>query len=88
MNYPGRGGKDLASSTTVIDGEWHRIGLTWDGSTRTLYVDDVQAAQDTQGNLADAADGLRIGSGPNAEPSSFWSGWIDDLRIYTRVIEP
>ncbi len=88
LKYSGRGGKDLASSAVIVDGDWHRVGLTWDGSMRTLYVDDVQAAQDTQGNLAGATDGLRIGAGPNAEPSTFWSGWIDDVRIYTRVIEP
>jgi hypothetical protein len=88
LKSSGRVGKDLASSTTITDGEWRRIGLTWDGSMRTLYVDDVQAAQDSQGTLADAAEGLHIGCGPNAEPSSFWSGWIDDIRIYTRVIEP
>lgn len=88
LKSSGRVGKDLASSTTITDGEWRRIGLTWDGSMRTLYVDDVQAAQDSQGTLADATGGLHIGCGPNAEPSSFWSGWIDDIRIYTRVIEP
>jgi hypothetical protein len=84
----GRGGKDLVSSAVVTDGQWHRVGFTWDGSTRTLYVDDVQVASDTQSSLPGGTSGLRLGGGPNAESANFWSGWIDDVRIYTRVIAP
>lgn len=88
LKHSGRGGKDLASPAVITDGEWRRIGLTWDGSTRTLYVDDVQVAQDAQSGLAGTTNGFRIGAGPNAEPSDLWSGWIDDIRIYSRVIRP
>jgi len=88
LTQSGRGSRDLVSAATITDGEWHRAGLTRDGSTRTLYVDDVQVARDTQAGLAGLAKGLRIGGGLNTEPGSFWSGWIDDIRIYTRVIEP
>jgi L-ascorbate metabolism protein UlaG (beta-lactamase superfamily) len=88
LKQSGRGGKDLVSAGTITDGQWRRVGLTWDGSARTLYVDDVEVARDTQAGLGGLAAGLRIGGGPSAEPDSFWSGWIDDIRIYTRVIVP
>jgi hypothetical protein len=32
--------------------------------------------------------GLNIGCGTNLTPGSFWSGLIDDVRIYNRVIKP
>lgn len=88
LKSAGRGGKDLASSAVITDGDWRRVGLTWDGSTRTLYVDGARVAQDAQAGLGGATGGLHIGAGPNAEPSGFWSGWIDDVRIYTRAVEP
>lgn len=88
LKMSGRSGKDLVSTATVTDGQWRRVGLTWDGASRVLYVDDVEVARDTQTALPGGTTGLRLGGGPNAEAGTFWSGWIDDVRIYTRVIVP
>jgi len=38
--------------TVITDGTWHRVGFVWDGSKRTLYVDDVEVGSDTQSSLA------------------------------------
>jgi len=84
----GRDATELLSQTTITDGEWHRMGLVWDGSHRTLYVDDVAVAEDTQTNLAASENGLYIGAGTAMEPGSFWSGLIDDVRIYNRAVTP
>jgi len=86
----GRTGGPLLSQTVVTDGDWHRIGLVWDGSDRTLYVDGAELAKDTepQAHLEAAYGGLYIGAGKNLEPGSFFSGLIDDVRIYNRAITP
>ena len=84
----GRGAAELLSQTIITDGNWHRIGLVWDGSHRTLYVDDVAVAEDEQTNLAASENGLYIGTGKAMEPGSFWSGLIDDVRIYNRAVTP
>ena len=60
----------------------------WDGSHRTLYVDGVAVAEDEQTNLAGSDNGLYIGAGMAMEPGSFWSGLIDDVRIYNRAVKP
>jgi len=41
----------LFSEAVITDGQWHRIGLVWDGSNRTLYVDGVVVADDIQPGL-------------------------------------
>ena len=84
----GRGASILTSQTIITDGNWHRIGLVWDGSHRTLYVDDVAVAEDTQANLEGSYNGLYIGAGKAMETGTFWSGLIDDVRIYGRSISP
>ena len=84
----GRGATELLSQKIVTDGNWHRIGLVWDGSNRTLYVDEVAVAEDTQTNLEASENGLYIGAGTAMEPGSFWSGLIDDVRIYDRAVTP
>jgi N-acetylneuraminic acid mutarotase len=88
LKAPGRFGMPLFSEAVIIDGAWHRVGLTWDGSTRTLLVDNVEAAKGTQGTLASSTSGLHIGAGKGLEPGSFWTGLIDDIRIYDRAVTP
>jgi hypothetical protein len=87
---PGRGAAALMSNFLIIDGQWHLIGFVWDGSQRILYVDDIEVARDvkTQGSLEGSDGGLHIGAGKNLEPGSFWSGLIDDVRIYNRAVTP
>ncbi|MHC4487171.1 MAG: Kelch repeat-containing protein [Planctomycetota bacterium] len=84
----GRGGSELTSQMLITDESWHRVGLTWDGSNRILYADDLEVARDTQTQLGDSVEGLYIGAGKNLEPGSFFSGLIDDVRIYNRAVTP
>jgi len=86
----GRGAAALMSNFVITDGQWHRIGFVWDGSYRTLYVDDIEVAKDTkpQGQLIGADVGLYIGAGKGLEADSFFSGLIDDVRIYNRAVTP
>ena len=85
---PGRKGKVLMSSAVVADGVWHRVGFVWDGSDRILYVDNIEVARDTQSSLAGSAGGLHTGAGANLAAGTFWSGLIDDVRIYDRAVKP
>lgn len=78
----------LCSEAVITDGDWHRIGFTWDGSTRSLYVDDVLVAEDTQSGLAEGYGGLNIGCGANMTAGTFVSGLIDDVRLYNRAVKP
>jgi L-ascorbate metabolism protein UlaG (beta-lactamase superfamily) len=84
----GRGGRTLKSSVSIIDGAWHRVGLTWDGSHRTLYVDDAEPVSDTQTSVNPGTDGMVIGAGNATAPGTFWTGLIDDVHLHTRVVKP
>ena len=88
LKAAGRDANELLSQTIITDGSWHRVGLVWDGSHRTLYVDDVAVAEDAQTNLEASDNGLYIGTGSTMQPGTFWFGLIDDVRIYNRVVRP
>jgi len=88
IKQAGTGGKALVSSGVITDGNWHRVGLVWDGSNRMLYVDDTEVARDTQPNLPSSTGNLSIGAGSTMMPTSFWKGLIDDVRVYNRVVKP
>jgi len=88
LTKSGRGAAPLLSQAVVTDGNWHRIGFVWDGLHRTLYVDGVAVAEDMQDSLANAANGLYIGAGKAMAPGTYFSGLIDDIRVYNRAIAP
>jgi N-acetylneuraminic acid mutarotase len=80
----------MESESIITDGQWHRIGFAWDGSYRHLYVDGVEVAGDTTplSSLEEANNGLYLGAGSSLAPGTFFSGLIDDVRIYERVVTP
>ncbi|MHC4511195.1 MAG: Kelch repeat-containing protein [Planctomycetota bacterium] len=78
----------LLSQTAITNGEWHRVGVVWDGAYRALYVDDTLVAEDSQPGLADSLGGLNIGCGSDLAAGTFFSGLIDDVRIYNRALRP
>ena len=85
----GRGGDlPLMSESVITDGNWHRVGFVWDGSDRILYADDVEVARDTQAGLGSSAGILYIGAGSTFDAANFFSGLIDDVRIYNRAVSP
>lgn len=86
--FSGRGVSKLVSDVVIIDGQWHRIGLTWDQARKVLYVDDVEVASDTTIGTGNQQCGLNIGTDKNSSPGSFFSGLIDDVRIYNRAVMP
>ena len=45
-------------------------------------------AADVQDSPKTAYADLAIGAGKDLAPGTFWSGLIDDVRIYNRVVKP
>jgi len=77
----------LVSEFVVADGQWHHVGvvLRESGSLRfrILYLDGAMVAIDSQSaELPSSNGGLHIGAGKNLDAGSFFSGLIDDVRIY------
>jgi hypothetical protein len=79
--------RSLCSQTVITDGDWHRVGVTWDGSACLLYVDDVLEAESTEDGLASSAGGIVIGCRKTIA-GTFFTGLIDDVRIYNRAVRP
>ncbi|MHC4119032.1 MAG: LamG-like jellyroll fold domain-containing protein [Planctomycetota bacterium] len=80
----------MPSQTNITDGNWHRIGFVWDGSYRCLYVDGAEVARDLAPllGLESADGGLYFGTSSTLAPGTFFSGLIDDVRIYNRALHP
>ncbi|MHC4061910.1 MAG: LamG-like jellyroll fold domain-containing protein [Planctomycetota bacterium] len=81
----------LETDSIITDGHWHHIGLVYDLVTmrRHLYLDGAEVAADTDfiGGVQ-TTGGLYIGAGQALDASSFFSGLIDDVRIYDIALSP
>ena len=79
----------LESELVVADEQWHHVGLVYDYTTmkRHLYVDGTEVAID-DGIVAgvQSTAGLYIGAGQTLNTASFFSGMIDDVRIYNTAL--
>jgi hypothetical protein len=81
----------LLSQTVITDGQWHHVGLVYDLDSlhRRLYVDGALVVEDTTIVSGVPSDGgLYIGAGKDLDAASFFSGLIDDIRIYSRAVSP
>jgi serine/threonine protein kinase len=79
----------LMSESSITDGQWHHVGLVYDieGLHRYLYVDGAQATRDIDFVAGVGSNGgLYIGAGSDLEPGTFFSGLIDDVRIYNQAL--
>jgi len=88
LSGSGRSTGPLFSQGVIADGGWHRVGFVWEGLYRTLYVDDTVVAEDTQDGLESPGNGFYIGTGKNMAPGTYFSGLIDDVRVYNRAVRP
>jgi subtilisin family serine protease len=88
LSKTGRKGSELSSAAVITDGDWHRIGFTWDGRSRALYVDGMEVAQDTQDSMAGSTGSMTLGAGSSTAQATFWKGLIDDVRVYDRAVKP
>jgi hypothetical protein len=74
----------LGSQAVITDDQWHHIGFVWDYSYRSLYVDGIEVTKDTNAlaPLKYSNGGLYIGTSKILDAGTFFSGLIDDVRIY------
>ncbi|RMG27030.1 MAG: LamG domain-containing protein, partial [Methanobacteriota archaeon] len=94
QHYLGSGQNNLAhGSTNLIDGKWHHIAVTSDGTTWKLYVDGQEETTTPLGNgnsgdwFADLNPGTHtVNIGKRARPldTHYFEGYIDQVQVYDR----
>ncbi|NQV31796.1 MAG: discoidin domain-containing protein [Phycisphaeraceae bacterium] len=75
------------SQAEPFDDTWHHIAWVDDNGTATLYVDGYLDGGDfnyTRGTMA--LDTTSIGGILRAAPSHFFTGQIDEVRVYSRAL--
>jgi lysophospholipase L1-like esterase len=86
----GRVTRALVSEFVITDDVWHQIRLVWDGTLRHLFVDDVEVAADVRAlaPLVSSRGGMHMGAAKTPGGGTFWTGFIDDIRVYDGALLP
>lgn len=78
---------DIVGSVDVLDGNFHYLAGTWDGSVTRFYVDAV--LQGTASNSAPANNNRPVNIGftwGGGNPRRFFRGTADELRVFNRAL--
>ncbi len=78
----------LATGITTASTGWHHIVGTYDGSTMKLYVDGKEDASTTIAGTIDIDSLGSIAVGRHPTSINYFSGLLDDVRIYSYALTP
>lgn len=76
-----------ATTTAHVDGNWHHLATTWDGSNITNYLDGLlQNIVGQTGSFSGTSDTLYIGRRQN--PPAYYYGKLDNIKIFNTALTP
>jgi fibronectin type 3 domain-containing protein len=75
----------LDAPSAIPSGSWSHLAATFDGTTQRLYVNGTQVASlASAGSILTSTSALKIGG--NSIWGEWFSGLIDEVRIYNRAL--
>jgi hypothetical protein len=78
-------GSHLTRNPVIVPETWCHLVATWDGKMNQLFVNGVEVPYDNGATAAGWGTGHEVGR-CWTQPDYYWSGRIDDLRIYRRSL--
>ncbi|MDI6447745.1 LamG-like jellyroll fold domain-containing protein [Anaerobaca lacustris] len=76
------------AAAALFDGEWHHTAATYDGQTKTIYLDGAAVITAAASGQIESSNGrLLLGAGRDlTPPTHLLVGRLDDARIYNRAL--
>ncbi len=79
----------LLSVTELAENRWYHVAMTYQNGEYILYVDGKQESKEVlNGDLAVERNYTTTIGGQPAVGSSYFQGWLDDVRIYKIALTP
>ena len=78
----------LESNSTINVNTWYHVAAVWQGNiSKRVYINGIEDNVTTQ-NIVISADrtGLGIGGSTYCEPTGFFNGTIDEVKIWNRTL--
>ncbi len=79
------GANYVDSGQVPATGRWQHVAGSYDGAVARIYIDGVEVANRAFTGEVGTSNTWRIGAF-RADPSGFFDGLVDDVRIYNRAL--
>lgn len=77
---------EYLDGTIAVTGRWYHVVATWDGTTKSLYIDGVLVGSGAA-TVANSNEALYLGTDvDNGSPIYGHDGPLDEVRIYSRAL--
>jgi len=77
----------IDSLNVWLDGTWHHIAMTWNGTNCVIYADGEQVATDTMhGAFTSYSNAVNVLLGTDAKPEFFFNGSLAEVGIWNVVL--
>lgn len=88
LNFWGCGGSyDFSTGTSITDGVWTHVAVTYDGTNVRVYVNGVQAGSATARTLGSSTASFEIGGAHLLDSGNYYfPGSVDEVRVYNRAL--
>ena len=89
-HYDGNANQFAATpDMSIVLSQWQHLTITFDGTTKRVYIDGLELASMPGGPLMYDGNPLKIGCDQNSGVDGlFFAGRLDDLQIYDRALSP
>jgi len=94
LNVSGTQWGNVISNKEINDGTWHHVAGVYDGSKIYLYIDGIEdVSKPASGQIKPSDYSVYIGGNASTHEADynferFWTGLLDDLRIYNYALTP
>jgi glucose/arabinose dehydrogenase/PKD repeat protein len=80
-------GQDYTFGPALPANTWTHVAVTYDGAVLRAFVNGVQRGTNQAVTLASVTAALQVGAWINGNQNAdFWSGTIDEVRVYGRAL--
>ncbi len=75
-------------AAAMFDNDWHHVAATYDGQTKTIYLDGSSVISVGASGQIESSNGrLLLGAGRDVTPiTHLLVGMLDDVRVYNRAL--
>ncbi|GGW83338.1 putative secreted protein (Por secretion system target) [Salegentibacter mishustinae] len=84
-------GQTLSSDYQIDSNRWHHIAVIQGGTDEGIYIDGIKASDGAPGVPDNSENRFLIGAIHNEpsepDPSNFFHGWIEEVRIWNTSLE-
>jgi uncharacterized repeat protein (TIGR01451 family) len=77
---------EVCGSTNVMDGKWHHVALTFDGTLASLYVDGSLDASVERTYATTSTGNVYIGAPIEDVGEHYYSGLLDEITMYDNAL--